>query len=197
MHDVYAVSRFIRAVQAAFESSALVERSAAVVSSVFSDLQSSRIQSSARPEMLPACVYLSSALVTASRQLMLWELVESFQAIAGNLEWYRSRMQSNPKTASANFMDGHANAAIFGPGGLVHSDQLRLGVSLLAPHVRHPDHSHSPDEVYLMISEGQFRQSGGDWFRPGFGGVLYNESNIVHAMRSGPGPLLAFWALGS
>jgi quercetin dioxygenase-like cupin family protein len=106
-------------------------------------------------------------------------------------------MQSNPKTASANIMDGHANAAIFGPGGLVHSDQLRLGVSLLAPHVRHPDHFHSPDEVYLMISEGEFQQGDGDWFQPGFGGVLYNEPNIVHAMRSGPRPLLAFWALGS
>ena len=83
MHDEYAVCRFIRAVQAAFESSALVDRSAAVVSSVFSDLQSGRIQSSARPETLPACVYLSSALLAASLQPVLWELSESFRAIAG------------------------------------------------------------------------------------------------------------------
>lgn len=106
-------------------------------------------------------------------------------------------MQSDLKTASANFMDGHANAVIFGIGGLVHSDQLRLGVSLLAPNVCHPEHNHSPEEVYLVISEGEFRQGGGKWFTPRFCGALYNEPNIVHAIRSGPRPLLALWVLAS
>jgi quercetin dioxygenase-like cupin family protein len=97
--------------------------------------------------------------------------------------------------ASANMAEGHANAVIVGPGGVERRNDVRVGVSLLAPYVRYPDHNHPPDESYLVLSDGDFRQGDGDWFEPGIGGTLYNPPNIVHAMRSGNTPLLAFWLL--
>jgi hypothetical protein len=68
-------------------------------------------------------------------------------------------------------------------------------VSLLAPNVRYPDHSHSPEEVYLVLSPGRFRHGESGWFEPGVGATLYNEPNILHAMSSEDVPLLAFWYL--
>ncbi|WP_371264037.1 dimethylsulfonioproprionate lyase family protein [Pseudomonas sp. ABFPK] len=104
--------------------------------------------------------------------------------------------QCHPQTASANFLDGHANAVIYGPGGVVSSDRLRIGVSLLAPGVRHPDYCHTQVKVYLVVSEGEFRLGEDDWGAPGYRSVLYTEPNIIHAMRSVARPLLAFWAFG-
>ncbi|MEK1886834.1 MAG: dimethylsulfonioproprionate lyase family protein, partial [Phyllobacterium sp.] len=60
---------------------------------------------------------------------------------------------------------------------------------------RYPDHDHSPEEVYLVLSNGEFRQGEGEWFSPGIGGSFYNVPNINHAMRSLDKPLFAFWAL--
>ena len=86
---------------------------------------------------------------------------------------------------------------IVGPGGLERRTDAWLGVSLLAPDVRYPDHRHPPEETYLVMSDGEFSQRGGPWFRPGIGGSFYNEPGITHAMRSFDDPLFAFWALWS
>ena len=59
----------------------------------------------------------------------------------------------------------------------------------------YPDHSHSPEEIYLVLTGGAFRQADGAWFEPGVGGTFYNEPGIAHAMASGGKPLLAVWCL--
>jgi quercetin dioxygenase-like cupin family protein len=84
---------------------------------------------------------------------------------------------------------------IVGPGGLESRDDVWVGASVMAPHVRYPDHQHLPEEVYLVMSPGEFRQGDAPWFEPGVGGTFYNPPNIVHAMRSGESPLLAIWCL--
>jgi quercetin dioxygenase-like cupin family protein len=84
---------------------------------------------------------------------------------------------------------------IVGPGGLEPRHDVWLGVSLLAPGVRYPDHTHAPEETYLVLSRGTFRQNDGPWFEPGIGGSFYNPPGILHAMRAEDEPLFAFWAL--
>jgi hypothetical protein len=84
---------------------------------------------------------------------------------------------------------------ILGPGGYEERLYVWLGVSLMAPKARYADHDHAPEEVYLVLSEGEFRQGNGPWFSPGVGGSLCNEPGIKHAMRSLDTPLFAFWAL--
>ena len=46
-----------------------------------------------------------------------------------------------------------------------------------------------------ILSLGEFRQADGPWFEPGIGGTVFNEPNVVHAMRSGSVPLFAVWCL--
>lgn len=142
---------------------------------------------------LPVCEHLDGALAVRTDRPSLGHLIDAFRAIEPGLEWVRRT--SYDKTASANFVDGHANAMIFGPAAVENRRDVWFGVSLLAPHVRYTDHSHAPEETYLVLSEGEFRQGDGDWFTPGIGGSFYNTPFITHAMRSGDRPLFAFWAL--
>lgn len=142
---------------------------------------------------MPACSSLPQALRTAaSTAPTLAGIATTFEALEPSLAWNR---RSGGSFASANFMDGHANAMVVGPGGIENRDDAWVGVSLLAPHVRYPDHQHAPEEVYLALSPGEFRQADGQWFEPGVGGTFFNKPGIVHAMRSGQAPLFAVWCL--
>ena len=132
---------------------------------------------------LPACSSLPQALRTAgSAAPALARITAAFENLEPSLAWSR---RNDGSFASANFMDGHANAPVVGPGGIENRDDAWVGVSLLAPHVRYPDHQHAPEEVYLALSPGEFRQADGEWFEPGVGGTFFNMPGIVYAMRSG------------
>jgi quercetin dioxygenase-like cupin family protein len=66
----------------------------------------------------------------------------------------------------------------------------------MAPGITYPDHRHPPEEVYIVLSEGDWRQESGPWHTPGIGGIVYNPHDIVHAMRSSSSsPLLGIWCL--
>jgi quercetin dioxygenase-like cupin family protein len=142
---------------------------------------------------LPVCALLDVALSVDTSYPSLTRLIEGFKGIEPMLEWHRRTKYDH--TASDNFVDGHANAMIIGPGGLEERSDLWIGVTLMAPHVRYPDHDHAPEEVYLVLSEGEFQQGEGDWFSPRIGGSFYNVPGIKHAMRSLDTPFFAFWAL--
>lgn len=145
---------------------------------------------------LPVCEHLAAVADTARfDDPDIRRLVEAFLAVEPSLTW--RRRGGDAPSASPSFPDGHANAMILGPAGLEPRTEVWFGVSLLAPNVRYPDHSHAPEETYLVMSTGEFRQDNGPWFAPGVGGSFYNPPGILHAMRSGPSPLFAFWLLWS
>jgi hypothetical protein len=120
-------------------------------------------------------------------------IIDAFEVIEPRLFWV-SRGASGPG-ASANWQEGHANAMIVGPRGLESRNDMQIGVSLLAPYVRYPDHNHGPEEVYLVLSRGRFQHGASGWFEAGIGGVLYNEPNVQHALASDATPLFATWLL--
>lgn len=160
---------------------------------IFSALETPALESSRPATRLPVCSHLHEALATAGSQPRLRPLVDRFAAIEPMLQWTRRPKRDN--SASDNFADGHANAMIVGPSGFEDRNDVWLGVSLLAPNVRYPDHDHAPEETYLVLSQGEFRHGKSQWFSPGIGGSFYNEPGIRHAMRSLDAPLFAFWAL--
>ncbi|WP_225308944.1 dimethylsulfonioproprionate lyase family protein [Hypericibacter adhaerens] len=148
------------------------------------------------PRRLPACSYLPAAIATArAASGAIARLMDAFAALEPQLCWY-CRTTTGPH-ASDNWADGHANAVIIGPNGVRSRPGLQIGISLLAPHVRYPDHSHPPEEVYLALSSGRFQHGTAPWFEPGIGGTFHNVPNITHAMASGAAPFLAIWCLWS
>jgi quercetin dioxygenase-like cupin family protein len=142
---------------------------------------------------VPACDHLAAALAAArTGPGAVPALADALDAIAPRLAWYR-RPGSQP--TMGRFHDGHASAVVVGAGGLEARDDVRVGLSLMAPQVRYPDHQHPPEEIYIALTPGQWRQRDGPWHEPGAGGIVHNPPGIVHAMRSGVSPLLAVWCL--
>lgn len=146
-------------------------------------------------ERLPVVAdVLPMALETARRHSAATARVaDTFQTLESALRW--ARRSSGGPHASADWPEGHANAMIVGPGGIERRGDMQIGVSLMAPHIRYPDHTHPPEEVYLVLSPGRFQHGASDWFEPGIGGTLYNAPGIRHAMASDAAPLFAVWLL--
>jgi quercetin dioxygenase-like cupin family protein len=137
---------------------------------------------------LPVCRHLDAAIAAASARLP--EVAAAFAAVAPLLAW-RAKPGGDPAFAA-----GHANAQIVGPDGPGRSEVLRLGASLVAPGITYPDHRHPPEELYLVLSPGEWWQAGRDWHAPGIGGVVHHLPDVMHAMRAAPAaPLLAIWCL--
>ena len=140
------------------------------------------------------CDHLPSALARARGQRgAAGELTEAFAAIAPRLQW---KVRPGSEAHGEAFRHGHANAVITAPDeGLEPRPDVRCGVSLMAPNTQYPDHHHPPEEIYIVLSDGEWRQANGPWHAPGIGGLVYNPPDVLHAMRSTDAPLLALWFL--
>jgi len=186
---------FVDAALEAFLANVTAEDSRTSVLRCVEDLQTINQPASAIGSRLPASEeHLSVAIEpTQFDDPLLRHLVQTFADIEPLLTWER-KVTTGLKTVPG-FEDGHANAFVIGPGGLEARQDVWLGATLIAPNIRYPDHSHPPEETYLVMSGGEFWQDGGPWFEPGVGGSLYNRPNVLHAMRAGSNPLFAFWLL--
>jgi hypothetical protein len=194
MERADALQSFLDAAFVAFDRYATDSHARASMARIFARLQVPAAAGTTPAKRLPVCErFLEPALEGAVAEAGLAILLDAFRSIEPSLAW-RPRLNYDG-SASANFPTGHANAMIVGPDGVENRTDLWLGVSLLAPHVRYPDHRHPPEETYLVLSEGEFQHGDSDWFAPGIGGSFYNPPGIRHAMRSGEKPLLALWAL--
>jgi len=119
------------------------------------------------------------------------DLAAAFLALEPHIPW-RTRTPANP---GPGFAEGHASGRVLDPAGLQQRGGLVAGFSLVAPGVTYPEHDHPPEEIYLVMSGGEWWQAGGDWHAPGAGGLVHNPPGIRHAMRAGAVPLLAVWFL--
>ena len=168
-------------------------------------LKEERSAATPEPVWLAPCEYLDNAMDNVANQASLEiegqpgsaseSLVEHARAlldIAPTLAWWHRTAGVEP---GSPFAHAHANATLIGRGGLEERDDVWVGISLMAPGIEYPEHHHPPEEVYLVMSPGHWRQDRGEWFEPGIGGLVYNTPNILHAMRSGTAPLLATWCL--
>ncbi len=188
-----ALQLFIDSAFEAFGHFAQAPQSRGSILQISSALEVPGVEKRGHGSRLPVCSHLETALSIETEHEPLRRLIDRFRAVEPLLAW--RRRTGCDGSESANFLESHANAMIVGPSGLEERSDVWLGVTLMAPHVRYPDHEHAPEEVYLVLSEGEFRQGEGEWFAPGLGGSFYNEPGIRHAMRSVDTPLLAFWAL--
>jgi quercetin dioxygenase-like cupin family protein len=146
-----------------------------------------------QPQKIPVCNHITEGLrVTTAASPGLARLADAFGRLAPKLAWQR---REGLQAKDPRFVDSHANATLIGHDGLERHNSVRLGVSLLAPGVEYPDHQHPPEEGYLVMSGGDWRQDHGEWFRRDPGGTVHNVPDIWHAMRGGEAPLLALWML--
>lgn len=190
-----ALQEFVDALTASFSASSELGPEVRIfLSTLFDALESPAPRGTVEPARLSVCNHLPFALQLArSTSPQMASLSSAFERIAPLLAW-KVRPSGGPH-ASDNWPGGHANAVIVGKGGLEERSDIAIGVSLLAPNVRYPDHNHAPEELYMILTPGRFQHGDSAWHEPGPGGTFHNTPNIKHAMASGDNPLLAIWTM--
>ncbi|KAG8152381.1 dimethylsulfonioproprionate lyase family protein [Burkholderia catarinensis] len=187
------LANFIGIAQRLFQSPRLPDAAREVAAKVFDRLERPASDGMRAAKRHPACDLLDAALAPLLDDASdLGAAARTIKTLEPSLGWQRRTSGLN---GSENYVDRHVHGMICGPGGMESRYDVQLGFSLLAPFTRYPDHQHLPEEAYVLLSAGEFRQRDGDWFDPGIGGGLHNTPDIVHAMRSGSAPLLAMWCL--
>lgn len=170
------------------------EEARPAASRIFSSLRTQTgTRNDAAPESLPVRGALDMALRLAEQgPSPIPRLASALAELAPELVW---RRRKGAEKEPHNFFDGHANAVIVGKDGIELRDDVLVGVSLMAPHVRYPNHQHPPEEIYVSLAAGAWWKEGGRWHEPGVGGLVHNEPNVLHAMATDEKPLLAVWCL--
>jgi len=149
------------------------------------DVKNQASQANPLADLLPQIKQANATL-----PLMCQNMVNNVIELADDLPWYQRPVANNQ-----GFMAGHVNAQIIGPEGLEVRQDLIVGVTLMRPNIDYPDHHHEPEELYLVLSDGRWRQDNGDWHTPGLGGLVHNSSDLMHGMKSVNTPLFAIWCL--
>jgi len=144
-------------------------------------------QPEAEPARLPVCRFWPGILALGGT------LVEPLAALSASLRWVQ-----NPNYIAAppdpGFLDNYGYAVLAGPGGLVTSDRLALGVLLLGPGTHYPVHRHPAVEIYVVAAgEAEWRKGEEVWQRRPPGSIIRHESMVPHATRSLTDPLLAIY----
>lgn len=137
------------------------------------------------PMRLPVCALLDEVSAPAT------PLHAAFGAVEPHLTWYSRKGDGGDD----QFRAGHANTMLVGPNGLEVRDDLWIGATLMAPNTGYPVHHHPPEEIYLVLSAGDWWKATAGWFTPGIGGTVHNAPDTLHAFRAGAQPLFALWAL--
>ncbi|WP_081673740.1 dimethylsulfonioproprionate lyase family protein [Pseudomonas cremoricolorata] len=146
------------------------------------------------PSALPALVqqhFPQAAANASAADANLHRLVATVAELLSALRWYQ-RADDGRDPA---FAEGHRNAILLGPGGLAAVDGLVLGLTLMAPGVSYPVHRHPPQELYLVLCDGEWCREGEPWWAPGIGGLVHNAGDRLHSMRAGEQPHLSLWLL--
>ncbi|QGZ59414.1 dimethylsulfonioproprionate lyase family protein [Paraburkholderia acidiphila] len=187
------LEQFIRVARTLFQSATLPEAGRQLAVKVFEHLEQPSDDGKRNSLRYPACDLLDSALAPLlDDTTSCGDAARAIKLLAPAIGWQRRTSGTN---GSEDYVEKHVNGMICGPGGTESRYDIQLGFSLLAPHTRYPDHRHPPEEAYVLLSAGEFRQRDSDWFDLGIGGGLHNPRNSLHAMRSGSTPLLALWCL--
>ncbi|MGR9408119.1 dimethylsulfonioproprionate lyase family protein [Rhizobium leguminosarum] len=118
------------------------------------------------------------------------DLAHGIMDLLDDLDWYRGR--SGPY-ASANFDHDHAHAILVGRGGIEERSDLRIGLTVMGPYTRFPDHEQTSSRVVLVLSEGEFQSDRSGWFREQVGSSIFYPAGRQFAMRCTARPLLTLW----
>ena len=141
------------------------------------------------PRRLPVCRFWDQ--VIAARGAGNGPLLAPLAALGPSLRWVQ-----NPNYVAAppspDFLENYGYAVLAGPGGLVASDLLALGVLMLGPGIHYPTHRHPAVEIYVVASgEAEWQKGEAPWRRQPPGTVIRHESMMPHATRTLAEPLLA------
>jgi mannose-6-phosphate isomerase-like protein (cupin superfamily) len=123
----------------------------------------------------------------------LADVAEAFALAEPALAW-RQNPNYSAQRMGPDFVDRYGYVELIGPEGTFESRKLRVGFLLLGPYTVYPDHSHTAEEVYHVVSgRACWRRGDGAWRNEPPGAVIYHAPHVPHAMRTEDEPLLALY----
>lgn len=118
------------------------------------------------------------------------DLAEALRRVCGGLTWFRE--PAGP-FASMNFEKSNSHAVVVGPGGLEERADARIGIAMLAPYMRMPDHKLDCPRAYLALTDFEFSTESTGWMRVEAGTVCFAPASELVAYRCTATPLLTIW----
>lgn len=118
-----ALQSFLDTAFVSFDQFAQDLRARRSIMQIFAHLNAPHPENWGVGKRLPVCTrYLGNVLAAKTGQSSLDLLIERFKAVEPFLEWKTRAIYD--KSASNNFLLGHANTMIVGPGGLEHRSDV-------------------------------------------------------------------------
>jgi hypothetical protein len=118
------------------------------------------------------------------------ELATGLRQVCSQLVWTKA---SSGAFASINFENSNSHSVIIGPNGLEEWEDARIGITMLAPYARMPDHCIPCPRTYLALSDAEFSTEDRGWVRTAPGTVCFSAADETAAYRSTAAPLLMIW----
>ena len=120
-------------------------------------------------------------------------LMGPISAMAKDLRWVQNpNYVANPPDPA--FLANYGYAVLAGPGGLVETDKLALGILLLGPNTHYPGHRHPAVEIYIVAAgRAEWRKDAEPWRIEPPEAVIRHDSMMLHATRTMAEPLLAVY----
>ncbi len=120
-------------------------------------------------------------------------LMAPIAAMTKELRWVQNpNYVANPPDPA--FLANYGYAVLAGPGGLVETDRLALGILLLGPNTHYPSHRHPAIEIYIVAAgRAEWRKGEEAWRVEPPEAVIRHDSMMLHATRTMAEPLLAVY----
>lgn len=133
-------------------------------------------------ESLPAVAALASAETAAVANALI--------AAAPDLAWRQTYDEGDG--FDRRFLETYGWFDLAGPTGPCTADGIRVMMGVWGQGLHYPNHSHPPDEHYLVVAGASWIRLDNDpYLRHGPGEVFHTPPNAVHAADMRDAPLLA------
>ena len=91
------------------------------------------------------------------------------------------------------FPGGYAYAMLVDEGSPADDDPIRIGLLLQRGDIAYPGHAHDAEEFYFILSGESHWRIDAQEFTARPGDLIHHAPCAIHAMETGPAPLLALW----
>ncbi|UWQ90324.1 AraC family ligand binding domain-containing protein [Rhodobacteraceae bacterium M382] len=145
-----------------------------------------------QPHALPVCRLLPASAGAASDQTR--DTVAALISAAPGLCWQQSYSEADG--FSRDWLDNYGWVNLVSPEGMFHSDTIRVSIGYWGAGQHYDEHSHAPEEFYLILAgRARFHSKGRGSVDAGPGDIIHHLPHQKHAIDMVPGPLLAaaFW----
>jgi hypothetical protein len=119
------------------------------------------------------------------------EIVRLLADNRDGLHWGQTYTQAD---FGRDFIDNYGWLELFGTRGHFVDEETAAGFLILGPHLHYPDHHHAAEEIYVPLTGATtWRKGDGAFVEYAAGTIIHHPSNMNHAMKTGPAPLLALY----